>query len=240
MDREPRADRRRRAATGKRGPAAIGRMIVVAATSAGLVSCNILGPATYFAFGQSKAEAKYVLLDRRTVVFVDDRHNAIPLNATRIRRTIADKVSMDLMAQEVLTATISSRDAMALARRRDREGKLLSMETIGESVGAQQVIYVEMMGFRGSPDGVTPRPSASCRVKVIDVANRTRLFPAPDAHQAWQDVSVESLPISLELYRTAAGRREIEEMLAKLLGDQVAKLFYGHVPREIGTRLRSR
>ncbi|MHC4414767.1 MAG: hypothetical protein ACYS0G_05740 [Planctomycetota bacterium] len=214
--------------------AAMGALII------GLASCNILGPASYLAFGQGNADAEYELLDRSTVVFVDDRSNAIPLNSSRIRRAIADQVSADLMANEVLTDTISSRDAMATARERDREGDLLTIEAIGESVGAEQVIYVEMVSFRGSPDGFTPRPTASCRVKVIDVPNRARLFPGLDAEVPWRDVTVVSPSISTELYRSDSGRRQIEQLLAALLGDRVGKLFYAHVPDEVGSRLEPR
>jgi hypothetical protein len=226
-----------------RSPAASPRRIValglaVPAVACGLMaSCNILAPATYLALGQGKVDAAYDPQDRPTVVFVDDRHNAIPLNATRIRREIADKVSTGLMEQDVVTEVISPRDAMAMARNRDREGQLMSIEAIGEAVGAQQVIYVEMTNFQGSPDGYSPRPTAGCRLKVIDVPNRERLFPGLDSDQSWYPVRVVSPPISPELYTSNEGRRQIESVLAVLLGDQVAKLFYRHVPDELGTRL---
>ena len=219
------------------------RFVFVAAMgvlAVGLTACNILGPAAYFAFGQAKVEPVYVLVDRPTVVFVDDRTSAIPLNASSVRRMIADHVSTELMKQEVLTETISSRDAMALARDRDREGALLSIEQIGEAVGAEQVIYIEMISFRGSPDGATPRPTASCRLKILDVANRTRIFPAPDANHGWQDVMVTSPAISPELYQSRAGRRDIQRLLSLLLADRIAKLFYPHIPDEIGSRLDPR
>ncbi len=215
-------------------------LVVIAAAPLVLGSCNILGPASYLAFGAPKVEAQYHLLDRPTVVFVDDQSDAIPLHATRVRRTIADKISTELMARDLVTNVISSRDAMALARQRDREDKLLAIDDIGDAAGAEQVIYVQMMSFLGSPDGYTPKPTATCRVKVIDVARRTRLFPAPDAVGAWREVAVVVPVISREQYRTASGRRQIEQMLALLTADQVAKLFYRHVHEEIGSRLRPR
>ena len=214
--------------------------VAAASLCSPLLSCNIVGPVAYLALGPPKVEAQFLLVDRPTLVFVDDRNNAIPLNASRIRRAIADKASTDLMAKEILTKTISPRDAMALTRQRDRNDRLLPIEAIGEIVDAEQVIYVEMISFVGSPDGVTPRATAVCRVKVIDVANRTRVFPAPDAPEPWQLVSATTRAIDLELYRTPAGRRQIEQMLAEQLGDRVAKLFYKHVPDELGSRLQRR
>lgn len=209
----------------------------VVAGSAALAGCNILGPASYFAFGQPKVPPRYELLDQTTLVFVDDRSNVIPQNATQVRRTIADQISMDLMTQEILTDTLSSSAAMALARQHDRKEELLSIGAIGEATGARQVIYIEMMRFTASSDGVSPRPTSACRVKVIDVANGVRLFPPPEGDAEWEEVAVASPPISPELYRTSTGRREIDKMLALLTGDRVAKLFYEHVPDEIGSRL---
>lgn len=213
----------------------------VLAAGAAMSSCNIVAPAAYLAMGQPKAKARYVLNpELPTVVFVDDRNNAIPANSTRTRRAIADRISDDLMNRELVLNVISARDGMALAYNRDRESDLLSIGEIGRAVGAEQVIYVEMLSFRGSPDNVTPRPSAACRVKVLDVVNRERLFPPPDAEKAWQDVVVQCPPVSPELYQSNQGRREIEQMLAALLADHITKLFYDHIPDELGSRLESK
>lgn len=211
----------------------------IALVASALASCNYLGPAAYLAMGQPKKPAQYELIDRPTVVFVDDRMNAIPINSSRVRRMIADKVTMQLMTEEVLTTTIEPRDAMATARNRDRDGSLMSIEAIGQAVGAEQVIYVEMTTFRGSPDGFTPRATGSCTVKVVDAINKTRLFPPPDADKGAAVVQVVTLPFDIELFKTSQGRSQIEAILAEMMGDQVAKLFYPHVPDEIGSRLNA-
>jgi hypothetical protein len=213
------------------------RVVPCAVVMGAMSSCNILSPAAYLAMGQDKAPAKYVLEDRSTVVFVDDRNNAIPVNSTRVRGTIAETVTTTLMTEDLLSQTISARDALAVARSRDRDGKLLSMGAIGEMVGAEQIIYIEMLSFRGSPDNRTPRPSGACRVKVLDVVAKTRLYPPPDAESGWEDVVVMTATVSPEMYRNSQGRRKIEMMLSTTLADQVAKLFYKHVPDEIGSRL---
>ena len=66
----------------------IARVVLCGVVMGAMSSCNILSPAAYLAMGQDKAPAKYVLEDRSTVVFVDDRNNAIPVNSTRVRGTI--------------------------------------------------------------------------------------------------------------------------------------------------------
>lgn len=213
------------------------RVAVIAAAAATLGSCNILQPAAYLAMGQTKKPAMYELEDRPTLVFVDDRNNAIPINSSRVRRQIADDVSKQLMTRDLVTVTISPRDAMALSRNRDREGNLMSMGELGETVGAEQLIYVEMLSYRGSPDNVTARPVAACRVKVIDVVNRVRLFPAPDAERDWQDVAVQGPQMSPDLYRSSDGRAQIEQLLSAEIADKVTRLFYKHIPDELGSRL---
>ena len=213
------------------------RLAVCTAVAAVICSCNILSPAAFLAMGPTKTPAMYELEDRPTVVFVDDRNNAIPINSSRVRRGIADMVSKELMAQDLLSRTISPRDAMSLARQRDREGNLMSMGAIGQAVGAEQLIYIEMLSFRGSLDNITPRPSAVCRLKVIDVVTRTRLFPPAGGEKDWQQVPVLGLPMSLELYRHSEGRRQIELSLTTAIADKVAKLFYKHVPDALGSRL---
>lgn len=213
------------------------RLAACASVAAVLCSCNILSPAAFLAMGQTKTPAMYQLEDRPTVVFVDDRNNAIPINSSRIRRGIADNVSNELMAHELVTQTISPRDAMSLARNRDREGNLLSMEAIGQAVGAEQLIYIRMISFRGSSDNLTNRPAAVCHVKVIDVVTRARLFPPGGGETEWQEVSVIGQTMSLELYRYTEGRRKITDSLSATIADQVAKLFYKHIPDELGSRL---
>ncbi len=203
-----------------------------------LTSCNILGPAAFLIGGLPKQDAQYALMDRPTVVFVDDPRNA--LSDRNLRRYIGDKIAQELMINKIVTVTISSADAMAVASG-DRHGKRMPIEAIGSAVGAEQVLYVEMMSFTLSPDNVTPQPMGVCRIKVIDAVNRTRLFPqVNEDSQAAAAYPVQvALPVlSTELYRSASGRRKMNEQLANHMADKVAKVFYKHVPNELGSRLK--
>jgi hypothetical protein len=42
---------------------------------------------------------------------------------------------------------------------------------------------------------------------------------------------------SLELYNSSAGRRKVEDALAKQVAEDVSKLFYEHEKRELGGNL---
>lgn len=211
--------------------------IAIASTSL-LSSCNILGPAAFIIDGLPKRDAQYALMDRPTVVFVDDPRNA--LSDRNLRRYIGDKVATELMLNKIVTVTISSADALGVARG-DRHGKRMPIEAIGRAVGAEQVLYIEMMSFTLSPDNVTPQPMGYCQIKVIDAVNRTRLFPITDESSqaaAAYPVQVALPKLSPELYRSASGRRKINEQLANHMADRIAKVFYRHVPNELGSRLK--
>lgn len=216
-------------------------LVALVALSA-LSACNILGPVAFLTMGEEKKPAMYTLEDRPTVVFVDDRANVIGRTSTR--RMIGEQITRDLIAQELVNEAISSRDAIRLARQ-ETDDAPMPIDEIGRQLGAEQVIYVEVLRFQSMEDAYTLRPTASCRVRVIDVANRRRLFPDPDAPETMASdvghtVNVTMREVSEELYRSPSGIRQLEESLAVTLGSDVARLFYKHVPRELGSSLQPR
>ncbi len=212
-------------------------LALVAAGGAALGSCNIVGPAAYLIGGQPKVDAQYALSDRPTVVFVDDPKNLLPDRS--LRRLIGDKVSQELMVRKLVTTTISPADALAVAGR-ERFGEQMPIDAIGRAVGAEQVVFIDMVSFSLSPDNVTPRPVGACQVKVIDVTNRERLFPTADGGfrgSLGYPVQVAMRQVSLERYRTTSSRRSMREQLATEIADQITKVFYRHVPDELGSHL---
>jgi hypothetical protein len=198
-------------------------------------ACNIVAPAAYIVHGLEKTPAVYPLPDRPTVIFVDDRRNVIA-GRVSLRRVIADTASERLMTEKVVTRTISPRDVIAIAQKQDEAGKPLAMDELGRQAGAEQMIYVEMESFALSSDGVTPKPQASCAVRVIDITGRTRLFPPPGAMPGAYPLMVSNETASDSVI-TSAARRDLEEKLARQLGDALAKIFYKHVEDDVGTRL---
>lgn len=220
-------------------PSAWFSLCLAAACLAAVVpGCNIVGPAAYLIEGPPKKDAEHTLVDVPTVVFIDDRQNF--LNAVSLRRVIADSASQDLMVKEALTTTISSQDAMNLAGRMDRNSHVMSIEEIGKAVGAQQVIYVEMLGFQGSPDNFTPRPTAQCRVRVIDVANRQRVFPPQGSSEPARIIQTMIREVDPEVFRTRGSLLRVNEELARSLGRDIARLFYRHEVKELGENLKPR
>lgn len=213
-------------------------IIALAVTASTMSSCNILTPIAIILAPDPEVEAVYVLQDRPTVVFVDDRKNLV--TPTTLRRVIADRVSQDLMLKEVLTTTISSIDAQVIARQSDTDEYVMPMDAIGRAVGAEQIIYVEMLDFRERPDPYTPKPRGLCSVRVIDVTNHVRLFPPADAEGSAHPLEVVMDSVNPDQFSSRAARNQVAQALAEQIGMETARLFYTYNASKLGTNLGGR
>lgn len=201
--------------------------------------CNILGPAAFVLSGPATIDAEFRLPDQPTVVFVDDRRNVLANRG--IRSYLGDKTGEYLLRHKVLNVekqhSIRTGGALAAARG-DEQGHLLSLEEIGEKVGARQVIYIDMLTFQIETTDGESHTHAQFAVKVIDVETRTRIFPDPESGPP-----ARTMVVSLPPERTyqpifnRETRREAELALAVLIADKVSKIFYKHEP---GTPFGSR
>lgn len=207
-------------------------LIVTMVACSVLASCNIVAGVSYAVTPDPSQDAEYILPDRRTVVFVDDRRNV--MHPTRLRRVIAERVTRDLLAKEILTTVVSPRDVMRVSAANDRHNDPLSVDELGRAVDASVVIYVEMGAFGLTSDGQTANPRASCTVRVIDVEQRARLFPTDQAAH-----SVQSTLDRIDPHRIESGAeiRKLAEELAEELGDSIAKVFYTHNTGRLGENL---
>ncbi|HRP61916.1 MAG TPA: hypothetical protein PK400_01335 [Phycisphaerales bacterium] len=201
-------------------------------------SCNIVGPAAYIVAGPPTVDAEYKLQDRPTVVFIDDRENLI--NPVSLRRVLADRVSQELMTRKLVTRTISPQDAMGLASRYDTNREVMPIDAIGRAVGAEQVLFIEILAFSDRVDNTIPRAAAVVRVRLIDVENRVRLYPSADSEQVGRVVQITTREFPPDAYQSRSSRVKIYETLAQDSGDRIAKLFYKHEARELGGSLRTK
>ena len=144
------------------------------------------------------------------------------------------------MVKKLVTTTISPRDAMGVVASRDRHGELMPIDAIGRAVGAEQIIYVQMLAFSGTSDGVTPRPTARCRVRIIDVAQRVRLYPPPESQEVSRLIEVNTREVDPAMLRSTASRLKVYQALADETGEAIAKLFYKHEVKELGGSLEPR
>ncbi len=205
---------------------------IVGVVALGLMSsCNILLPTSYILQGGPKAPAAYELPAKRTAMIVDDRSNRMSRVALRVE--IGETVATELLENDVIPEAISTRDSVAYARRSDSAKQPVSIQRIGEALGADQVVFIEVDQFVLSGGSEQGGPEAMALIKVIDITSGTRLWP----HAGSEAVQSFIRDIDPSLLTTSAGRREIEDKLAQQLGSDIAKMFYEHERRELGGRL---
>ena len=216
-----------------------GLLLALAFMLQGLAGCNIGSAVGYALHPEPTVAAQFKLNNVPTVIFIDDRRNRV--NPTRLRRVIADEATTLLMEEGIISEQfmISPRDAMVMARKQDRSGTIISLEKVGELVGAQQLIYIDVDQFALTHDGLTPAPRSISRVKVLDLVTGKRVFPDPDDENSYNyyRLDVEIPSPSPHGFNTAQVRNEMNEQLALLTGERLAKLFYGYMESELGDRL---
>jgi hypothetical protein len=217
----------------------LGLLVAAAALACG---CNIVTPIVYAVSPPPKQAPMHYLADRPTVVYVDDRRNVLTYRG--LRRRIADVVIGELLANEVLTAenAISSRNALAIVAQNDRYSDPMSIQAIGQAVGAEQIIYVEVESATTSLDGYTTQPAAVCEVRVIDVVSRQRLFPlGSDPNESvGHSMRIVAQRIGTPAAASGVSTLQAYELLAAEMGSQIAKLFYEHSVEKIGKNLQTR
>ncbi|MBG80122.1 MAG: hypothetical protein CMJ39_05355 [Phycisphaerae bacterium] len=211
--------------------------------------CNVASGVAYFVTPNPTVEAQYEIRDIPTVIFVDDRRNTV--NPVRFRRLIAETASQDLLDEELVNEVFSPRDADLAARKFDRGSTPVEISRIAEAVEAKQIIYVEMIQFVLSRDGVSPDPYASCNIRVLDLEQRKQVFPDKKELSEAGEFNVEqtvsgnksyTLQVSLPS-QTSQGltdarvRQKLGESLAEETGHRIAKLFYEHEIPAVGANL---
>jgi len=208
-------------------------VVVVCVVGCFLQSCNLMAGASYILSEEPQQEAIFVLPDVPTVVFVDDRRNL--LHPSRLRRVVADQITELLLKENVVATLISPQDIMRVSATKDRYGNILTIGELGEAVGASTVVYVEMTAFALTTDGQTPNPVANCRVRVIDVDHKKRLFPVNDASYPIVATLGKVDPYNIH---AISEMRKLAEELSEELGKKVAEMFYLHYTGRLGENLK--
>jgi hypothetical protein len=130
---------------------------------------------------------------------------------------------------------VDPRDAMGAVLARDKHSELMPIDAIGRAVGAEVVIYIEMLGFT-ELGGQASQPQSAVTVRVIDCVNRMRLFPPAD-QQTPHVVQANTTQVDPSTMASPSARLKIYQLLAENTGDRIAKMFYRHEVRELGDRL---
>ena len=116
-----------------------------------------------------------------------------------------------------------------LVSSRDRYDRPLGITEVGAAVGANVVIYATIDTFTIGRVGVGERtviPTATARVKVIDVDEGKRAWPV--APLEWQAVQVTLPREQGQLPTTRNAEYELSVALSERLGIAIANLFIDH------------
>ena len=188
-----------------------------------LAGCNIVAPAYLLIHGPEKIPQVYALDPARSVVFfLDDREFNIRRAPTRER--VAAAAERALLDAKAVDRVFDSRAATMIVSGEPR-GDLLPISEVGRKVGADIVIYVVPEIFTLSTDGQTFTPMARLRVKVLDAAADTRLWPE---EREGYTLEVTATKRQGSLPTDASSIRQAENEFADLVGRRLAQLFYSH------------
>lgn len=201
-----------------------------------LPACNILVPASYVVGGTGMNPAEHELDEVKTLVFVDDRKNVLP--RTVLRANLAKSISLMIMEKQLVSSTIDPADVMAMVRTRERNGQIMSIESIARDVGVRQVIFIEMESFSRLQRNLSLRPNAACLVRVMHYDKGGRVYPKADLGDAGtRRVSAQLREVAPENLNSTSDRRRVEMAVTEQLAINVVKLFHKHEARDLGENL---
>ena len=192
-----------------------------------LSGCNVVTPIAYAIHGPEKVMPAFNLSEHaKTVIFVDDPSSQI--TQRRLRYTIADRATKELLAKRVLVDMLDPRGILTAASN-ERHGDLMSIAELGKSVGADIVIYAVITDFSMSPETGSYIPRTTMRIKIIDVATGERIWPSSEkGHLA--NIQIPQKPGSYP--NTTGDKLEVQQQLAQRTGLGLAQLFYKHEIQE--------
>ncbi|MEM1329620.1 MAG: hypothetical protein AAGG07_03570 [Planctomycetota bacterium] len=197
--------------------------LLLGAAYALMAGCNIVTPVFFAVYGPPRTQPQHELVaERATVVFVDDRSNEIARRSLRVR--IAEGVQQQLLERGVLEDMIDTRATFQIASNESLNDPQ-PISRIGYELGASAIIYLTIDRFVLSEDNATIAPVCEARLKVLDLDNRSREWPASPA----------GYPVTVRLPRPAgyapstnADLARLEDQLADLMALGVAQVFYEH------------
>ncbi len=191
-----------------------------------LGSCNIVGPVGYFVMGPPDVEAQFPLDPKRpTVVFIDDGVNRSVMPTRASRRRIGMTADDYLLNQGKFERVIASQDLLAMVER-EKYSKTSSVVEVGEGINAEILIHVAMDSFTIVQSGDNFTPTASCRVRVVDIKEKKQLWP--EKLDDWHPLAVNAPPHRGELPAGPGGRAKLQDELAQRVGRDIAFLFFKH------------
>jgi len=184
--------------------------------------------------------AEHELANVPTLIMIEDRQ--LHLEDPSVMGYMANAIAGTLIEQEILQANhVVNPDGIAKLRQEfGVRYNNLAIDEIGRRLGADQVLYVEIVDVNLRVAPGLYRPEATAKVKVIDALKRQRLYPATQSLEG-----VTSAPSGRAiLVRLSTQTPDIDDrsflglarqQLAEALAQDIAKLFYRHLAQQPGS-----
>ncbi len=220
--------RARHAVTRRRGAPAVGLLGAVMLTLSG---CGYSQGAFLYmmGFGQRDiVKAKFTLTKGPILILVDDPSGHVDWPPAQ--KYLIDTLSQELIKQGGADKIIPRRTVQNLRRSRTDFGKL-SCREIGELVGAEQVLWLQVKKYFGDSEFFEPTNAAwfAVTVKVVDPLEKedrgkVRLWPASPRGK-YISVSLDGSEVA-----QAKTKDGIAKALAQKLAERLAKVFCDYRP----------
>jgi hypothetical protein len=216
-------------------PAAFRRsfFVLTLATGIALSGCAKLGVLAYFmgAGRGKKIQAEYILPEGKLLILVDDPRELVTW--PQARELLVQFTGEALLSHEAIDAVISP-ESIAKFRQMDPEFDKYPATVIGEKVGAETVMWLQVRDFF-APTEIEDTSTAAklaVTIKILNVgeerrADRVRLWP--DDRDGYL-VETELSAIGVDKLQ---GDNAVAKELARKTAVQIGRLFYQHTLGEI-------
>lgn len=200
---------------------ALAGSLAIAAAGA-LSGCGVLGAAAYKLSGPTQHPPAFALGTEPTVVIVgrQDNFGAIAVDGQRI----AQSVTVAIKAMKIPPPVIEAPVAAEARTRATMDGKKLSPSQLATTVGAKQMIYVDLKRYDSAQSfsGETADGRAEASVWVVDATTAQPKWP-PEANQGFPvTATVPSTPMA-----SGVDEQTVRDKLNAELSLKIARLFTG-------------
>jgi len=191
-----------------------------------LSGCAAAGLASYVVSGPPTVPAKYIPLKVPTVVMAENPR--LPI-AQMVGPMIARDVTQQLAIYEV--APVVAPDKIDELRMKDaRAFRARSIQSIGRTVGAEQVLLIELQEYAIQMDA----GSDMIRGQTIAIV---RFVSVQDGTTLWPEDSVGGFPIEAKVpyakLSDGASEASLRIALNKILSIEIGRLFRDYKPDEV-------
>ena len=205
-------------------------LLLFALAACVMSGCNIIGAAATIVAPPELVDARYELPDKPTLIVIDDPAGMV--NSSAILRQIAANTQAALETEEVVTAGVVGQDRLAAYR--DELGdayRETSLAGLALHLEARQVIHAEVVDYQMNMAGNVIRPSITLSVKVFDLDERDRVFPATDGAFVGETPNAPTYILQTRLHaQDVSGRSAQRNIMARELandaGRDLGRLFF--------------